>query len=109
MEVTASMIRSMTHRSGDAEVESGQPKGAIEYKAEHGRAISFLAVTMTEEFNRDLELPGEIESIKFMQGEDDSWTVIFAAKNEKVPSIASISNDEMNRLLEQNRIVLYGG
>ena len=49
MEVTASMIRSMTHRSGDAEVESGQLKGAIEYKAEHGRAISFLAVTMTEE------------------------------------------------------------
>lgn len=62
---------------------------------------------MTEEFNRDSQLLGEIESIKFMQGEDDLWTVIFAVKNGKVPSTAGISNKEMNRLLEQNQIELH--
>ena len=106
MEITSNMFQSVTYRSGDAKVEDEHLKGAIEYKAEHGTAVFFLTVKMTDGFDRDSEVSGEIESIKFMQGEDDPWTVVFGIKDEKAPFTAEISSDEMNKLLELNQIKL---
>ena len=79
MEITSNMFQ-----IGNAKVENGQLKGAIEYRVGHGTAIFFLSVKMTDGFDRDSEISGEIESVKFMQGEDDPWTVVFGIKDEKI-------------------------
>ena len=106
MEITSDMFQSVTYRSGDAKVEEGDLKGAIEYKAEHGTPVFFRSLKMTNGFELDPEVSGEIESGKFMQGEDDPWTVVFGIKDEKTPFTAEISSDEINKLLEENQIEL---
>ena len=106
IEITSNMFQSVTYHSGDAKVEDGHLKGAIEYKAEHGTVVFFLSVKMTDGFDLDPEVSGEIESVKFMQGEDDPWTVVFGIKDEKTHFTAGISSGEMNKLLELNQIKL---
>lgn len=109
MELNASFITSIVpYIDHSVELQPGQIKTAIEYKATRGMAASFFLSVLSEDTLQQPELQeaGILASLKFLQKEDNTWCIKFAFQDEGQNFSVDIAEEEVNKILDQNQIQL---
>lgn len=109
MRIDSSFITSIIPRTDHSiEPKPNQIKTGIEYKATHGMATSFYFSTLSEAAYRTPELQdtGKIETLKFLETEEDSWNLIFGFEDKEKNFSIELLADEVKEILAQNHIQL---